>query len=196
MSPSSERENAEIVAERKVLLDAARDAIDAAVRGRPPRPAVSEDDAVLRQPGAAFVTLRSPDGALRGCIGELEARRPLIDSVRGCAAGAALRDPRFEPVTGDEVADLRLGISVLTPPRRVRGPEEIEVGRHGLLIERGTYRGVLLPEVATDQAWDVATFLAHTCHKAGLPPDAWRDSATTVSVFETVKLSDEQSDEG
>jgi AmmeMemoRadiSam system protein A len=183
-------EVAAIEAEREALLDAARDAIDAAVRGRLPRPGVSEEDPVLLSAGAAFVTLRSPDGSLRGCIGELEARRPLIESVRGCAAGAALRDPRFPPVTGDEVAGLRLGISVLTPSRRVRGPDEIEVGRHGLIIERGYHRGVLLPEVATEQGWDVPTFLAQTCHKAGLPIDAWRDPATAISVFETVKLSD------
>lgn len=174
----------------RALLRAARDAIEAAVTGRGERRAPEEESAALIEPGASFVTLRGPDGSLRGCIGELEARRPLVESVRGCAVGAALRDPRFSPVEAGELAGLHVAISVLTPAAPIGGPEDVEVGRHGLLVERGAYRGVLLPEVAAEQGWDAATFLAHTCRKAGLPPDAWRDPETRVSAFETVKLAE------
>lgn len=176
--------------EGRALLTAARDAIEAAVLGREERRAAEERAPALQRSGASFVTLRSADGSLRGCIGELEARRPLVESVRGCAVGAALRDPRFSPLEPGELPGLRVAISVLTPAEPASGPEAIEVGRHGLLIERGPYRGVLLPEVALEQGWDAATFLAHTCRKAGLPPDAWRDPGTRVSVFETVKLTE------
>ncbi|MCZ7684837.1 MAG: AmmeMemoRadiSam system protein A [Sandaracinaceae bacterium] len=176
--------------EGRVLLRAARDAIEAAVTGRAERRAPEEQGATLLEPGASFVTLRGPDGALRGCIGELEARRSLVESVRGCAVGAALRDPRFPPVHASELAGLRVAISVLTPARPIDGPDDVEVGRHGLLVERGPYRGVLLPEVAAEQRWDAATFLAQTCRKAGLPADAWRDPETQLSAFETVKLAE------
>ncbi len=174
----------------RTLLRAARDAIESAVLDRHAHRSPDEEAPALRHPGAAFVTLRTADGELRGCIGELEARRPLIDSVRGCAVGAALRDPRFLPVSAGELDGLRVAISVLTPPVPVRGAAAIEIGRHGLVIERGPYRGVLLPEVATEQGWDAETFLAQTCRKAGLPPDAWRDPEATISVFETVKLAE------
>jgi AmmeMemoRadiSam system protein A len=175
---------------RRALLHAARDAIEAAVTGRAPERDRAEDRPELQAPGAAFVTLRSPDGALRGCIGELEARRPLVDSVRGNAAAAALRDPRFVPVGPAEVDGLHIGISVLTPARPVAGPRDVEVGRHGVIVERGPYRGVLLPEVGVEQGWDAETFVAATCRKAGLPADAWRDPATRISVFESVKLAE------
>lgn len=169
------------------LLAAGRDAIEAAVLGREERQVDGEDAPELTRLGASFVTLRTLDGELRGCIGELEARRPLIESVRRCAVSAALRDPRFPPVVAVELASLRLGISVLTPSRRAAA-HEVEVGRHGIVIERGAQRGVLLPEVATENGWDAETFLAFTCRKAGLPLDAWREPATSISLFETVKI--------
>ncbi|HEY8427449.1 MAG TPA: AmmeMemoRadiSam system protein A [Sandaracinaceae bacterium] len=177
-------------ADGRVLLAAARDAIEAAVLGRKERRAPEESSPALARHRASFVTLRRADGALRGCIGELEARRPLIDSVRGCAVSAALRDPRFSPVTAGELDGIVIAVSVLTPAVPVRGVEHVIVGRHGVVIERGARRGVLLPEVAVEQGWDAATFVAHTCRKAGLPADAWLDPETRVSVFETVKLTE------
>jgi len=177
----------DLEARAAVLVAAARDAIAAAVEPRAPRIAAAERDPVLRADAATFVTLRQPDATLRGCIGELEARRALIDSVRGNAVAAATRDPRFPPVTADEVAQLQIGISVLTPPAPIR-PEQIEVGRHGLLVERAPHRGVLLPEVAVDQGWDAETFLSMTCRKAGLELEAWGDPETRVLAFETIKL--------
>ena len=169
-----------------VLLAAARDAIEAHVLGRPPSPSMLEGAPDLRAHAATFVTLRSPDGSLRGCIGELEARRPLIESVRANAVSAAVRDPRFSPLGPDEVDGLSIALSVLTPPRVVGDPSEVEVGRHGLIVARGRQRGVLLPEVAVEQGWDRGTFLAATCRKAGLPLDAWREPETQLAVFETV----------
>ncbi len=172
-----------------IVLAAARDAIRAAVTGTPPEPGADERRAFARVPGAAFVTLRRrDDGALRGCIGELVAERPLMESVRECAAGAALRDPRFPPVTVEELPGLRIGVSLLSPPHRLADPEALEVGRHGILLERGARRGVLLPEVATDAGWDRRALLEGVCRKAGLDADAWADPATRLSVFETEKL--------
>jgi AmmeMemoRadiSam system protein A len=133
----------------------------------------------------AFVTLRKA-GHLRGCIGHIEPSAPLYQTVRECAVAAASRDPRFEPVTPLELPDLCIEISVLSLFSDVR-PEEVEVGRHGLLISRGSRRGLLLPQVATQWHWDREQFLEETCVKAGLAPDAWRHGARiqafTAQVF-------------
>jgi AmmeMemoRadiSam system protein A len=181
---------AELRPHRATLLRAARDAISSAVTGRAASRAPSESDPVLQRRGASFVTLRMRDGSLRGCIGELDAQRPLVESVRGCAISAALRDPRFPPVSEAELDHITIGVSVLTPPAPVR-PEDVVVGRHGLIVELGRQRGVLLPEVATENGWDREEFLAYTCRKAGLPADAWRSPAARLSAFETVKIAED-----
>lgn len=174
-----------------ILLRAARDAIEAEVRGRAPEIGPGERLAFARVPGAVFVTLRRrEDFSLRGCIGELEARQPLIASVRYCAIGAAVRDPRFPPVRPEELDGLHIGISVLSAPHLVDDPSLVEVGRHGLIVSRGMQRGVLLPEVPVEAGWDLPTFLAGTCRKAGLPTDAWRDPGTELRVFESEKLEE------
>jgi AmmeMemoRadiSam system protein A len=139
----------------------------------------------LRTNCGAFVTLRKGEH-LRGCIGHVEPSAPLYHTVRDCAVAAASRDPRFEPVTPAELPDLRIEISILSLFNDVR-PEDVEVGRHGLLISRGFHRGLLLPQVATQWHWDREQFLEETCLKAGLPPDAWRHGARiqafTAQVF-------------
>jgi AmmeMemoRadiSam system protein A len=114
----------------------------------------------------------------------MEARGPLGECVRAMAGAAALSDPRFAPVGPQEVDELVVDVSVLGPPRRVRSPDEVVVGRHGLVISRGTHRGVLLPQVAVDHGLDRDAFLSATCDKAGLPRGAWRDPGTTIEVFE------------
>ncbi|MCA9605885.1 MAG: AmmeMemoRadiSam system protein A [Myxococcales bacterium] len=172
----------------EVLRAAARDAIEAVVLGRAPHPTREERAPWAQVQRATFVTLREPDGTLRGCIGEMVARRPLAESVRDNAIAAALRDPRFPPVGPEEVAGLHVGISVLTPTRRVAHPSEVVVGRHGVLVTQGAHRGVFLPEVATDQGWDREALLSAVCRKAGLPLDAWRHPSTELAVFETVKV--------
>lgn len=137
----------------------------------------------LLNPGMSFVTWKK-NGELRGCIGSVEPVRPLWADVEANAVHALLADPRFPPATADELPLLDLEISVLTPFVLAADPlRAVEVGVHGLLVERGPRRGLLLPQVPVEWGWDVETFLAHSCRKAGLPADAWRDPRTTISTF-------------
>jgi AmmeMemoRadiSam system protein A len=129
----------------------------------------------------AFVTLRRRNGELRGCIGRLDSDKPLYRVVQECAISAATRDFRFNPVVSEaELNDLVIEISALSPFWRVNSPEEIEVGKHGLLIHHGLHTGLLLPQVATERHWGRAEFLRAVCMKAGLPGDAWRDAELSV----------------
>jgi len=122
-------------------------------------------------------------GSLRGCIGYVEAIKPLVVTVSEMAAAAALRDPRFPPVGPDELDQLELEISVMSPIFKVTDTSEIQTGLHGLIVRRGAYQGLLLPQVATEYGWDRETFLSHTCRKAGLPPEAWKMEGTEISAF-------------
>jgi AmmeMemoRadiSam system protein A len=131
---------------------------------------------VAAQPGAAFVTIHRR-GELRGCIGHLEADEPLGRVIWDCAVSACSADPRFPPVTASELPDLEIELSLLGALEPAKSPADIIIGRHGLVVERGRRRGLLLPQVATEWAWDRETFLAQTCHKAGLPRDAWKHGA-------------------
>jgi AmmeMemoRadiSam system protein A len=166
--------------ERGALLKAAREAIEARLRGE--RPARTEAEGELAKHHGAFVTL-TRNGRLRGCIGFVIAERPLLETVREAAQAAAFQDPRFPPLRPAELPEIRLEISVLSEPRPVRGLEEIRVGTHGLIVRRGPRSGLLLPQVATEYGWDRDTFLAHTCAKAGLPEDCWREPGTTIELF-------------
>lgn len=126
-------------------------------------------------------------GELRGCIGVTEPKAALIDTVARMARAAAREDPRFLPVQPGEVSDLTIEISLLGPPEAVTDAKEIEVGTHGLVIERGAQRGLLLPQVPVEWGWDREQFLDQTCVKAGLPPGCWRRDARiyafTAEVF-------------
>ncbi len=166
--------------ERASLLRAARRAIAEHLAGRA-LPVVDDAGEALQEPRGAFVSLHKA-GRLRGCIGTFEASAPLIRTVQRMAVSAATSDPRFPPVTEQELPQLALEISVLSPLREVR-PQEVTVGQHGVYITRGTRRGVLLPQVATEHGWDRQTFLQHTCLKAGLPPEAWQDPRTMIEAF-------------
>ncbi len=164
--------------EREELLRIARRATVAyVVEGRMPEEAPVHPK--LSAPGAAFVTFRS-GSRLRGCIGYTEPHSPLYRIVQECAVAAATEDPRFPRVTPEEVGDLRIEISVLTPLLPVR-PEDVRVGVHGLMISKGANRGLLLPQVAVEQGWDRQTLLSQVCVKAGLPPDAWKKDAELFS---------------
>jgi AmmeMemoRadiSam system protein A len=125
-------------------------------------------------------------GQLRGCVGFVQPTRGLYHTVIEAALSAAFHDPRFLPVSEEEAPGLQVEVSVLSPLKPI-APEEVVVGRHGLVVSRGLYRGLLLPQVAVEQEWDVATFLEQTCLKAGLPADAWKHGATlqafTAEVF-------------
>ena len=149
-------------------------------------PPVPEPAVALRQHCGAFVTLRKGKN-LRGCVGVIEGNKPLYVTVRECAVWAALHDPRFPPVMKREVRGLNLEISVLSPLSDI-APENVEVGRHGLVISSGALRGLLLPQVAVQWKWEREQFLNETCRKAGLRPDAWRQGARiqafTAQVFE------------
>lgn len=130
----------------------------------------------------AFVTLHKR-GQLRGCIGNMIGRGPLAETVREMAVAASTQDPRFPKVTTDELDDIDVEISVLSPMHRIKDIGEIEVGKHGILMRKGMYQGVLLPQVATECGWDLETFLANTCTKAGLPTSAWSDPETVIEIF-------------
>lgn len=177
MSPLSE-------ADQQTLLELARLAIEDSVRGRRLTEA-RRMSAGLEEYRGAFVTLRRLH-ELRGCIGVVEAYQPLHRTVVDCAISAALRDPRFPPVTPEELLEVRAEISVLSPLMDLP-VTEIEVGRHGLMVSQHAQRGVLLPQVAVEWDWDRERFLAETCRKAGLPKDAWqrgaRVQAFTVQAF-------------
>ena len=149
------------------------------------RPSLNEADfdEALRRPAGAFVTLRTKRGDLRGCIGSIRAIEPLYRAVVSSAISAAFHDPRFFPVRADEMSKLELEISVMGPIEQVRNVEEIEVGRDGLIISRGRYAGLLLPQVATEYGWDRQTFLDQTCIKAGLEPGVWRSEQTRIEKF-------------
>lgn len=130
----------------------------------------------------AFVTLHKK-GQLRGCIGTFASSDSTLDTLQEMAAAASQRDPRFPALSAAELEDIDLEISLLTPLQELTDIATIEVGRHGLCISRGWQRGVLLPQVATENNWDRETFLQHTCRKAGLPPDAWRQADTRIETF-------------
>ncbi len=138
----------------------------------------------LLQPRAAFVTLRHrASGELRGCRGERVARRPLVESLIHMTIASAVDDPRFAPVTLDEVPGLRIEISALTSPLPVR-PEDVLVGRHGLIASCGGSVGLLLPQVPGLYGWDREAFLRGVCEKAGLSPNAWKSGGIRLEAFE------------
>jgi len=168
-------------ADQELLFRVARESIQAHLKGKEAVLPKTNSPALLK-PSGVFVTLHR-HGRLRGCIGYLEACKPLLAAVQDMAIAAAFRDPRFPPLREEELADLDLEISILSPMQEIRNVEEIEVGRHGIYLERGSCRGLLLPQVATECGWDRLTFLQQTCVKACLPPDAWKDPATRIFIF-------------
>lgn len=131
----------------------------------------------------AFVTLNK-DGHLRGCIGNVQGTGPLYKTIWKMARAAAFEDPRFPPLTFSEFDELKIEISILSPISVCEDVEKIKIGRHGLIMQRGSQSGLLLPQVAVDWKWDRAQFLAQTCQKAGMEPSAWQDPATNILWFE------------
>lgn len=168
--------------QRRTLLRIARETIAAALEGRRIAWSADDFDEALRRPAGAFVTL-TIEGELRGCIGSIVAVEPLYQAVASSATSAAFRDPRFFPLTKQELGTIELEISVMGPIERVTNVDDIVVGRDGLIISRGGRAGLLLPQVATDWGWDRDEFLAQTCNKAGLPRDAWKQPETKIEKF-------------
>jgi AmmeMemoRadiSam system protein A len=167
-------------AERRAMLALARAAIVAALTNRPLSGAAAEPASFSHWRGL-FVTLHVNE-KLRGCIGVIEPRDTLRESIIHCAQSAAFHDPRFSPLRSDELYGLEIEISVLSELSRIV-PETIEIGKHGLLIATEDHRGLLLPQVATEHRLTREEFLAETCHKAGLPRNAWRDPHTEIYGF-------------
>jgi AmmeMemoRadiSam system protein A len=173
---------------RHELLARARRAIREAASGEPAARSESKRDFHDEAERGVFVTLHRR-GQLRGCVGQIEACGPLGEVVERCAIAAAEEDPRFAPVKPGEVAELEIEISLLSPLEPI-APAAIEVGRHGLVVERGMQRGLLLPQVATERHWQWQRFLEETCVKAGLERDAWRSPATRTFAFTTEVFSE------
>lgn len=172
-------------ADRELLRRIALTSVECAARGEgPPRALLAEAmlKAALAERYGAFVTLKR-NGELRGCIGNIVGTASLGETVAQMAKAAATADPRFPPLKPEELKGLELEISVLTPLEPVIDPNDIVVGRHGLFIVYGNNRGLLLPQVATEQGWDRETFLEQTCWKAGLPPGAWRNPGAQIYKF-------------
>ncbi|MFH0883999.1 MAG: AmmeMemoRadiSam system protein A [bacterium] len=168
--------------QRNELLRVAREAVAMAARGERQRSPITSDPE-LRKNSGAFVTLTDREGSLRGCIGYIVADRPLLDTVAQAAAAAALRDPRFPPLTPEELDSLGISISVLSYPQPVREIQDIVPGRHGLIVHRGPRQGLLLPQVAARYGWNVTRFLDETCLKAGLNRGDWRDPGVVIESF-------------
>jgi AmmeMemoRadiSam system protein A len=166
--------------DRRALLELARRAIAAAVSLQKPAEVVPYRGIFAENRGV-FVTIHTR-GRLRGCIGIVEAFEPLHESIPRCAANAALRDPRFPPVRPEELPELQIEISVLSPPEPIR-PEDVEIGKHGLLISQGPRRGLLLPQVAEEHKLSRERFLEEACRKAGLNIQAWRELETQIQGF-------------
>jgi len=169
--------------ERSLLLRLAHDSIIFALENR--EISLEPPTAHLAEPRGAFTSLYL-DGNLRGCVGYVLSVGPVYRAVAETARAAAFEDSRFYPVTLDEARHLQIELSILSVPRPIAA-EEVEVGRHGLLITAGFRRGLLLPQVPIEHQWDRVTFLEQTCRKAGLPADAWQTGATieafTAEVF-------------
>ncbi|MBN2706775.1 MAG: AmmeMemoRadiSam system protein A [Deltaproteobacteria bacterium] len=143
---------------------------------------VAPKSEILKEKRGGFVTLYKA-GHLRGCIGYVEAFKPLYLTVEEMALAAAFRDPRFPKLQLSEWPDIKIEISVLSPLVEIEDPNLVEVGKHGLLLRQGSASGLLLPQVATEYGWTREEFLTHTCHKAGLPADCWRRPGIRIYVF-------------
>jgi len=167
-------------ADRTTILDLARQAIREAVcDGRIVHPI--PDGGILERRCGVFVSLHVK-GKLRGCIGVIDGREQLGESIVRCAAGAALEDPRFTRMKPEEVGEVEIEVSLMTPLEYIR-PEEVEIGTHGLMVEQGGRRGLLLPQVALEHHLDRERFLEETCWKAGLARDAWKNPDTKIYGF-------------
>lgn len=176
--------------QKKFLMDVAKKAIDLYVReGKIYEPKVT-DKRLLEEEGA-FVTIHKK-GQLRGCIGNIIGRGPLLKTIRDMAIAAATKDPRFPALTVKELDQIDIEISVLTKPHQVKNVDEIIMGKHGVIVSKGMFNsGVFLPQVATETGWSKEVFLSELCHqKAGLRADAWKDPSVKLEVFEALVFSE------
>ncbi|MBI5681987.1 MAG: AmmeMemoRadiSam system protein A [Deltaproteobacteria bacterium] len=168
--------------DRELLLNIARQTIESYAKSKKIPEFYINSPELLENRGT-FVSLHK-NHELRGCIGVFTSDKPLYLTIIEMAVSAGFHDPRFFPVTIDELPQISIEISVLTPMKRIYDVSEIEVGRHGIYIIKGSRRGVLLPQVAAEYNWDRDTFLDHTCMKAGLPLKCWKEEHVEIYIFE------------
>jgi len=168
--------------EQQLLLKIARNTIEEYVKTRHIPSIDVADYPNLQQPAGVFVTL-TKNKQLRGCIGYIKPIAPLAQAVSKMAIAAATEDPRFLPITKDELKDIKIEITVLSELTRISTIDQIEVGRHGLYLVKGFNSGLLLPQVPIEQGWNREEFLTHTCYKAGLPANAWKEKETEIYIF-------------
>jgi uncharacterized protein (TIGR00296 family) len=182
------------------LVGLARGSIEAALGSSEP-PSQEDGSEKLKTDCGVFVTLNKVSGyshSLRGCIGFPYPVMPLVDAVSEAAVSAALRDPRFPPVSLEEMDSVAVEVSVLTPPEKIvvessgEYPDHVRVGRDGLIVERGSNKGLLLPQVAVDWGWSAEEFLTQCCIKAYLPPDSWLTPGTEVNRFRAIIFAEEE----
>jgi AmmeMemoRadiSam system protein A len=174
--------------EKRTLIEIARSSIASVLQNKT-LPTLKFQSEALKRVSGVFVTLRIGE-ELRGCIGYIEPLFPLALATQEVAVKAAMEDPRFMPVTLPEMQNITIEISVLSPLSELHDVEKIEIGKHGLVIDAGYKRGLLLPQVATEYNWDRKQFLKQIALKAGLPPDAWKRSEVKLFTF-TVEKFDE-----
>lgn len=179
--------------EKQALLAIARQAIIQGVQTGQEYVEPREEKA-LNQRNGCFVTIKQ-NGQLRGCIGNFQSELPIFKEVAQMAQASSANDPRFYPLKEEDLDNFTLEISVLSPLHKIEDVEEIEVGKHGIYIEKSFYRGVLLPQVATEHGWDRQTFLKQTCIKAGLPTDAWEADDADIYVFSAQIFGEEETEE-
>jgi hypothetical protein len=187
----------------RLLINFARDNIKYYLENNRRIPIPEEIKKKFSEKYGAFITLNRIDvdgNPLRGCIGYIEPTYPLFDIVHKVSISSALEDPRFPPITKDELDKIVIELSILTPPKllKVDDPKDylnlIEIGRDGLIVERGIRRGLLLPQVPVDHGrdWDVETFLKHTCNKAYLPDNAWKEKETKIYSFQAILFEENE----
>ncbi|MFO8058010.1 MAG: AmmeMemoRadiSam system protein B [bacterium] len=175
------------------LMEIARKTVEAAVKGED-IPSFEVESENLKRKGAAFVTLKT-DGRLRGCIGSIIATRPLYKCVRKRAVDASLHDARFafNRLKPEELSALEVEVSVLTPPRPVSDPKEVEVGKDGVILSKGRRRGVFLPQVPVEQGWDRQAYLSNLCRKAGIRNrDCYKDPQARIETFRAIVFSEHE----
>ncbi len=166
---------------KKEILKIARGTLEKYLESRLFLEVVPTEPSLIQKAGA-FVTLEKM-GELRGCIGHMAADRPLHLTVQQMAIQAATGDPRFPPVTKEELREIEIELSILSPLRMINDPSEILVGEHGLVVSEGFHRGVLLPQVASREGWDREKFLGYACLKAGLSFEHWKSGTVQIEVF-------------
>ena len=180
--------------EKRFLLKLAREAIETWIRDRVKLPIVNVPKHLM-EPKGVFVTLKK-HGELRGCIGYPLPIKPLAEAVIDNALNAAFNDPRFPPLSQEELKDIEIEITVLTKPEPINYrdsedlKQQIKIGRDGLIIKYGWYSGLLLPQVPIEQGWNIEEYLSYLCIKAGLPPDFWKREHPTIERFEGVCFSE------